>query len=117
MAGLKLVCGLVLFMSVVEPMGTAALSCGDVVSQTAACIGYMQSRGGNRPPSGCCNGVRNLNRLARTTRDRQTVCRCLQTAAKAFSGINYGLVESLPARCGVRVPLKINPSTDCNRVR
>ncbi|GMI96023.1 ARABIDOPSIS THALIANA LIPID TRANSFER PROTEIN 1, lipid transfer protein 1, LIPID TRANSFER PROTEIN 1 [Hibiscus trionum] len=115
MASLKLVCGLVLFMLVVEPMATTAFSCGDVVSQTVGCIGYLQNRGGNRPPSGCCNGIRNVIRLARTTRDRQTVCRCLQTAARAFSGINYRLVGGLPAKCGVRIPFKISPSTNCNR--
>ncbi|KAK8709574.1 hypothetical protein V6N13_060589 [Hibiscus sabdariffa] len=117
MAGLKLVCGLVLFMLVVEPIGTAALLCGDVASQTTACIGYLQNRGGNRPPSGCCNGVRNIIRQARTTRDRQTLCRCLQAAARALSGINYRLIESLPGKCRVRIPFGINPSTNCNRVR
>ncbi|KAK8684802.1 hypothetical protein V6N13_040818 [Hibiscus sabdariffa] len=117
MAGLKLVCGLVLFMLVVEPMGTAALSCVDMASQTVACMGYLQNGGGNRPPSSCCNGVRNVIRQARTTRDRQTLCRCLQNAARAFSGSSYRLVESLPGKCRVRITFRINPSTDCNRVR
>ncbi|GMI96025.1 ARABIDOPSIS THALIANA LIPID TRANSFER PROTEIN 1, lipid transfer protein 1, LIPID TRANSFER PROTEIN 1 [Hibiscus trionum] len=117
MAGLKLVCGLVLFMLVVEPMATTALTCGDVMSETAACIEYLQNKGGKSPPSGCCDGIRNLNNQARTTRDRQTACRCLQTAAKAMRGINYRLAEKLPAKCGVRIPYKISPSTNCNRVR
>ncbi|KAE8717589.1 Non-specific lipid-transfer protein [Hibiscus syriacus] len=117
MASVKLVCGLILFMLVVEPMATTALTCGDVAGLAAGCLGYLQNRGGRRPSSACCNGVRNLNRRARTTRDRRTVCRCLQTAARTISGVNYRLAESLPARCGVRIPFKISPSTNCNRVR
>ncbi|KAH1089447.1 hypothetical protein J1N35_016704 [Gossypium stocksii] len=115
MAGLKLICGLVLLcMLVVEPMATTALTCGQVASQTAGCIRYLQ-RGGN-PPAACCNGVRNLNRQARTTRDRRTACRCLQTAARTISGINAKLAAGLPAKCGVKIPYKISPSTNCNRV-
>ncbi|KAE8728117.1 Non-specific lipid-transfer protein B [Hibiscus syriacus] len=117
MAGLKLVCGLILFMLVVEPMATTALTCGDVVGLAAGCIGYLQNRGGRRPSRGCCNGVHYLNRRARTTRDRRTVCRCLQNTARRISGVNYRLAESLPAKCGVRIPFKISLSTNCNRVR
>ncbi|XP_022722663.1 non-specific lipid-transfer protein P5-like [Durio zibethinus] len=115
MAALKVVCALVLCMLVVEPMSITALSCGDVDKQMTPCIKYLQN-GGNLPPS-CCTGVRALNSEARTTSDRQTVCKCLQDAAKTITGLKANLAEGLPGKCGVNIPYKISTSTNCNNVK
>ena len=48
--------------------------------------------------------------------DRQTACNCLKRAANSVSGINLDLAGVLPQRCGVNIPYKISPSTDCNKV-
>ncbi|XWS35407.1 hypothetical protein CRYUN_Cryun21dG0123700 [Craigia yunnanensis] len=113
MAGLTLVCALVLCMLVIEPMATSSILCGDVAKQMTGCMKYLQN-GGNLPSS-CCDGVRALNTQAKTSPDRQTVCRCLQSAAKSISGLKTKLAEGLPGKCGVNIPYKISTSTNCNK--
>ncbi|XP_022760951.1 non-specific lipid-transfer protein 1-like [Durio zibethinus] len=114
-AALKLVCALLLCMLVVEPMATTAISCGYVAKQISGCIKYLQN-GGFLPPN-CCMGIRALNNGAKTTRDRRSVCRCLQNAARTIPGIKRNLAVGLPKKCGVKIPYKISPSTNCNRVK
>ncbi|KAE8714568.1 Non-specific lipid-transfer protein 3 [Hibiscus syriacus] len=48
-------------------------------------MGYLQN--GGALPGPCCDGVRALNGMARTTPNRQTACRCLQNAAKNIPNI------------------------------
>ncbi|KAM1353414.1 hypothetical protein ACFX2H_032910 [Malus domestica] len=88
-----------------------AITCGQVSSSVAPCIGYLKS-GGPVPPA-CCNGIRTINSLAETTPDRQAVCNCLKSLASSVSGVNPGNAESLPGKCGVNVPYKISTSTNC----
>ncbi|GMI64277.1 lipid transfer protein 3 [Hibiscus trionum] len=113
MAGLKLVCALLLCLLVVSPIATTSLTCGDVSTKMAACVRYLQN--GGALPAPCCNGVRALNNMARTTPDRQTACRCLQNSAKSIPNIKPNLAETLPGKCGVNIPYKISTSTNCNR--
>ncbi|KAK3444833.1 hypothetical protein EUGRSUZ_A00724 [Eucalyptus grandis] len=116
MASLKLVClALVVGLVVAVPLTESAVTCGQVASCVAPCLGYL--RAGGTLPSACCSGIRSLNSAARTTPDRQTACRCLQSAAGNIRGLNLGLVSALPGKCGVSVPYKISPSTDCSRVK
>jgi hypothetical protein len=94
----------------------AALSCGSVNSNLAACIGYVL-QGGVIPPA-CCSGVKNLNSIAKTTPDRQQACNCIQGAARALgSGLNAGRAAGIPKACGVNIPYKISTSTNCKTVR
>ncbi|XVE80755.1 hypothetical protein DITRI_Ditri15bG0005800 [Diplodiscus trichospermus] len=115
MAALKVVCALVLCMLVAEPMATTSITCGVVASRLAPCVNYLQN--GGTLPSNCCAGVKTLNSQARTTSDRQTVCRCLQDAAKNINGLKTQLAEGLPGKCGVNIPYKISKSTNCNNVK
>ncbi|KAE8712451.1 Non-specific lipid-transfer protein 1 [Hibiscus syriacus] len=115
MAGLKLVCALLLCVLVASPIATTALTCGDVSTKMAACVRYLQN--GGAVPVPCCNGVRGLNGMARTTPDRQAACRCLQNAARSIPNIKPPLAESLPGKCGVSIPYKISTSTNCNSVK
>ncbi|PIA32476.1 hypothetical protein AQUCO_04500231v1 [Aquilegia coerulea] len=113
----KFTCVLVACMLVVSaPYAEAAISCGLVAGKVGPCIQYLRGRGGP-VPGNCCAGIKSLNSLARTTPDRQTACGCLKTTASKISGLNYKLAESLPANCGVSIPYKISPSTDCASVR
>ncbi|WP_431194237.1 non-specific lipid-transfer protein [Listeria monocytogenes] len=100
-------------MVVITPYAEA-ITCGQVASGVSPCIGYLR-RGGPVPPA-CCSGIRGLSNAARTKPDRQTACRCLKSAAGSISGINFALAAGLPGKCGVSIPYKISPSTDCNRV-
>ncbi|MCE3052255.1 tyrosine protein phosphatase, partial [Datura stramonium] len=52
----------------------------------------------------------------KTPADRKTACTCLKSAANTIKGINAGKAAGLPAACGVNIPYKISPSTDCSKV-
>ncbi|CAN6575989.1 unnamed protein product [Malus baccata var. baccata] len=103
---LALVVALCMAVSVVH-----AITCGQVTSNLGPCINYVK-RGGAVPPA-CCNGIRTINGLARTTADRQTTCNCLKNLAGSISGVNPNNAAALPGKCGVNVPFKISTSTNC----
>ncbi|XP_022157263.1 non-specific lipid-transfer protein 1-like [Momordica charantia] len=98
-----------------SPVADAVISCGAVSSAMAPCIPYLRNQG--PIGAGCCSGVKALNSQASTTADRQAACKCLKTAAAAIPGLNLGLAAGLPSHCGVNIPYKISPSTDCAQVR
>nr|AAO33357.1 nonspecific lipid transfer protein 1 [Vitis cinerea var. helleri x Vitis vinifera] len=111
----KLACVMVICMVVAAPAAVeAAITCGQVSSALSSCLGYLKN-GGAVPP-GCCSGIKNLNSAAQTTADRQAACKCLKTFSNSIPGINLGLASGLPGKCGVSVPYKISPSTDCSKV-
>ncbi|KAF5747674.1 lipid transfer protein isoform 1.1 precursor [Tripterygium wilfordii] len=113
MAGIKIVSMLLVCMLVAAPMATdAAMNCGIVINLLRPCVDYLR---GTKPlPPACCNGVRSLNSQASNTRDRQIACGCLKSAA---GGVNANLAGGLPGKCGVNIPYKISPSTDCTKIR
>ncbi|KAL0450915.1 UNVERIFIED_CONTAM: Non-specific lipid-transfer protein 2 [Sesamum latifolium] len=97
----------------VAPPSEAAISCGTVVSYVQSCLPYVTNTG---PLGSCCSGVKGLNGAAKTKEDRQSVCNCLKSLAGSNSGIDLGKVAALPGICGVNIPYKISPSTDCSKV-
>nr|AAL27855.1 lipid transfer protein precursor [Davidia involucrata] len=102
-------------MVVSAPHAEAAITCGTVTVSLAPCLNYLK-KGGPVPPA-CCNGIKSLNAAAKTTADRQAACNCLKTASTSIAGINLSYASSLPGKCGVNVPYKISPSTDCSKVQ
>ncbi|XP_071716813.1 non-specific lipid-transfer protein Lac s 1-like [Rutidosis leptorrhynchoides] len=117
MAGMivmKVVCIMVVFMVVAMPY-TEALSCNDVRMKLAPCLKYLQS--GGMVSRACCNGVKGLDNLARTIPDRKTACNCMKAAYKTYSTIKPDNAAGLPNKCGVRIPYKMSPDTDCNKVK
>ncbi|KAG5582185.1 hypothetical protein H5410_052812 [Solanum commersonii] len=107
----KIACLVVLCMIVVAPHAEA-LNCGQVTSGLAPCLPYLQGRG---PLGGCCGGVKGLLGAAKTPADRKTACTCLKSAASAIKGIDVGKAAGIPSVCGVNIPYKISPSTDCSK--
>ncbi|KAL3615782.1 lipid-transfer protein [Castilleja foliolosa] len=102
-------------VAAIVPPADAALSCGSVISYLGPCLPYVTNRGAL---GSCCGGVKGLYGAARTTADRQAVCGCLKSLAGSYGrGINLSKAAGLPKTCGVNVPYKISPSTDCSRVR
>lgn len=93
----------------------AAVTCNQVVSYLTPCISYVQS--GGTVPMNCCNGIKTLYGRAQTTQDRQGVCNCLKQVASQvpYTGFNAGLAAGLPSKCGINIPYKISPSTDCQK--
>ena len=108
----KLACVLVICMVVAG--GEAAISCGQLASALTPCLPYLKN-GGAKPPAACCGGVKKLSSAAKTTADRKAACTCLKGLSKSYSGVNYGLASGLPGKCGVSIPYKISPSTDCSK--
>ncbi|XXG86007.1 hypothetical protein AAC387_Pa11g1000 [Persea americana] len=110
LAGVVLAC-----LLVCAPYAEGALACGQVVSSLTPCVSYLRS--GGAVPGACCSGVRTLNIVAKTTPDRQAACSCLKQAAGAITGTTNTLAQGLPGKCGVHIPYKISPSTDCSKVK
>ncbi|KAF7143614.1 hypothetical protein RHSIM_Rhsim05G0230200 [Rhododendron simsii] len=111
----KLACVVLMCMVVTAPHAQAAVTCGTVLTSLQPCLGYLRS--GGAVPLPCCNGVKSLYSAAKTTADRQTACNCLKSASGQVGGINPGYASSLPKSCGVNIPYKISPSTDCAKVK
>ncbi|KAL1193801.1 Non-specific lipid-transfer protein 6 [Cardamine amara subsp. amara] len=96
--------------------GEAAVSCNTVAEDLYPCVSYVAQ--GGYVPATCCTGIRALNTQAQTAVDRQSVCRCIKSAIGGLSltpnNINNAL--SLPAKCGVNLPYRISPSTNCDSI-
>ncbi|KAG6395483.1 hypothetical protein SASPL_146128 [Salvia splendens] len=118
MAGvMKFLCSVLIaaaLIAAIAPPSEAAISCGTVISYLQACLPYVTNRG---PLGRCCGGVKGLYGAAKTTPDRQAVCTCLKSLAGSTSGVNFGKAAGLPSQCGVSIPYKISPSTDCSKVK
>ncbi|XP_019446692.1 PREDICTED: non-specific lipid-transfer protein 1-like isoform X1 [Lupinus angustifolius] len=115
MASIKVACVVLICMVVVGALiAQATITCDQVVSGLAPCLTYLQS--GGAVPVTCCNGVKGLVALPKSTADKQTICNCLKSAASStqFDPAN---AASLPGKCGVNLPYKITPSTDCNTIK
>nr|KYP44729.1 Non-specific lipid-transfer protein 3 [Cajanus cajan] len=112
----KLVLMATVWVAVLSPKAEAAVTCGQVVSNLTPCVSYVLN-GGKTVPVPCCNGIKTLYNLAHNTPDRQTVCNCIKNAIRAipYSKSNVDLAAGLPKKCGVNIPYKISPSTDCSR--
>ncbi|PNX86681.1 non-specific lipid-transfer protein [Trifolium pratense] len=109
----KVTCFAMICLVLGIPLADAALPCGQVQLTLTPCLGYLRRPGPSVPPP-CCNGIRSLNNQAKTTPDRQSVCRCLKSTALSLPGLNLPAAASILAKCGVNLPYKISPSIDCN---
>ncbi|CAE5966574.1 unnamed protein product [Arabidopsis arenosa] len=97
--------------------GEAAVSCNTVIADLYPCLSYVTQ--GGPVPSLCCNGLTTLNSQAQTTADRQGVCRCIKSAIGGLtlspSTINNAL--ALPSKCGINLPYKFSPDTNCESIK
>ncbi|AES79814.2 Lipid transfer protein [Medicago truncatula] len=109
----KVTCLTVICLVLGISMTNAALSCPQVQLTVVPCLGYLRNPGPS-VPAPCCNGLRGLNNQAKTTPERQSVCRCLKTTAQSLSGLNVPALATLPKKCGVNLPYKISTAIDCN---
>ena len=114
---IKVACMVLVCLAMGALSAEAAITCGQVDGSLTPCISYVTS--GGAVPANCCGGIRSLYNAAKTTVDRQSVCRCLKSAVNgiSYSPYNLALAAGLPAKCGVNIPYNINPSTDCNSVK
>ncbi|PWA95688.1 plant lipid transfer protein/Par allergen [Artemisia annua] len=99
-------------MLMVVPFGEA-ITCGQVVSTLAPCLGYLTQNGAVTAP--CCGAVKAL--AANSAPNKRTICGCLKGIYASNSAINLNNANALPSKCGVNVPYKIDPSTDCSKIQ
>ncbi|KAE8714449.1 Non-specific lipid-transfer protein isoform 1 [Hibiscus syriacus] len=109
---------LVVSMAVISgapEMVKATITCSDVVGNLMPCLSYISN--GGPISSACCSGVKTLYGEAQNPGDRQSVCKCIKSAVNGigYSNINYDLVAGIPEKCGLDIPYKICPSTDCDK--
>uniref|UniRef100_A0A5B7A0H1 Non-specific lipid-transfer protein n=1 Tax=Davidia involucrata TaxID=16924 RepID=A0A5B7A0H1_DAVIN len=112
---IKVACVVLICMVVTAPHAQAAISCGTVASSLAPCLGYLIN--GGPVPGPCCNGVKSLYNAAKTPSDRQDACKCLKSGSTTIAGLNPSYASRLPGKCGVNIPYKISPSTDCSKLQ
>ncbi|KAK4381724.1 Non-specific lipid-transfer protein 2 [Sesamum angolense] len=91
---------------IIKPM------CIVLIARCLGCGSCPLRRGGYS----CCSGVKGLYGAAKTTPDRQSVCSCLKSLAGSYKDVDLSKAAGLPVQCGVNIPYKISPSTDCSKV-
>ncbi|GAB4833155.1 hypothetical protein Ancab_031400 [Ancistrocladus abbreviatus] len=107
---LKLTCVMLAFIMVASPYAEA-ITCSQVYPKIEPCRSYLVD--GGRPSTACCNGVRELNALAKPGQARREACECLKTAAEAFD-FKHTNAERLPGLCRVNLGFEINNNVNCN---
>ncbi|KAG6437010.1 hypothetical protein SASPL_101917 [Salvia splendens] len=90
----------------------STISCGQVMRSVSPCLAYL--RGSGPVAASCCDGVKNLNKAAATTPDRQAVCGCMKSLAPTV-GAKADLINSLISKCGVALPYRYFSSMDCSK--
>ncbi|KAK8631299.1 hypothetical protein V6N13_080053 [Hibiscus sabdariffa] len=106
---------LVVSVALAPEAAEAALTCDNVVSHLTECVSYVSV--GGTMSDGCCSGVKTLYAEAQTSDDRQSVCKCIKSAVNEmpYSAVNLDRAAGIPDKCGLHIPYKISPSTDCNK--
>ena len=99
----------------VAETASAAVSCSDVTSAIAPCMGYAMGKAA-APSAGCCSGVKSLSGKATTAADRQAACGCLKKMAGSLNGVNMGNAASIPGKCNVPVSIPISSNVDCSKL-
>ncbi|KAL9236149.1 hypothetical protein vseg_010851 [Gypsophila vaccaria] len=111
---LKSICAILVCMVMTVSHAEAVITCGTVSSTLGPCLPYLTGQG--TLTKACCTAVSGLDNMASTTTDRQTACNCLKSAASQITNLNFDNAAALPSQCGVSIPYKISPSTDCSTV-
>ncbi|KAK9755438.1 hypothetical protein RND81_01G025100 [Saponaria officinalis] len=111
---MKLTCAIFVCLVMAVPYADAAITCSTVSTALSPCVSYLTGQG--TATNACCNGISSLDSTATTTPERQTACNCLKSLAAQIPTINYNNAASLPSHCGVNIPYKISPSTNCSQV-
>ncbi|XP_020588266.1 non-specific lipid-transfer protein 1-like [Phalaenopsis equestris] len=95
------------------PREVTAMTCAEVDFDLLPCLSYI--RNGGDVPSDCCNGLSGLVNAAKTTDDRRTACNCLKSLASGASNDELSRAAVIPDKCGIPLPYKFSPSTDCSK--
>nr|AAM00273.1 lipid transfer protein 2 [Euphorbia lagascae] len=112
----KMVISVVVIVAIIQLMAMQgeAVDCKDVNSNLATCIPYLTGKD-TAPPTTCCDGVKNLPKIAQTTADRRAACECVKAAASHYT-INEKAASSLPKDCGAVINIPISKTTNCQQI-
>ncbi|GER49375.1 non-specific lipid-transfer protein [Striga asiatica] len=103
---------LAVFSLVVQPGW--AVTCGQVDSALAPCIGYLIGTVGS-PSQPCCAGVRAVKAMAKTTADKRTSCNCVKAAASRYTNLKDSAAQTLPTKCGVQLDIVVSRTDQMRR--
>ncbi|CAN6325615.1 unnamed protein product [Urochloa humidicola] len=104
----------VLVLAASQQTASAAVSCSEVTSAVAPCLGYAMGSTSS-PSTACCSGVRSLSSRASSTADRQAACSCLKSMTGRLGG-GMSNASNIPSKCGVNVGVPISPNVDCSKI-
>ncbi|CAA7051028.1 unnamed protein product [Microthlaspi erraticum] len=92
------------------------MSCDSVMGELNPCISFVLQ--GGTISTSCCNGVTMLNNQAQTSAQRRSVCRCIKYDINGvpFSPKQLDNALNIPSKCGVDLPYRISPATNCDSV-
>ncbi|KAI5647499.1 hypothetical protein M9H77_33504 [Catharanthus roseus] len=91
--------------------GHGLMTCGEVHSSLAPCIPYLTTTttGGKEPGVECCNGVRNIKEMAKSTKaEKRQVCICIKEAINRYKNLKDDVAIGLPAICGVSLDIPLS---------
>ncbi|KAF5794623.1 putative plant lipid transfer protein/Par allergen [Helianthus annuus] len=105
---MKMACVVVACMVVLAPHAEAAITCGTVVSNMISCLTYLQT------------GVlvlKDLTVLLATALTGSSPVAVLRVPTSPTPGSTQQMLPpaSLPSKCGVNIPYKISPNSDCSK--
>lgn len=87
------------------------INCDEVEHSLSACISYLIED--VQPYPSCCNGVRNIKRMAPSVSDQKSLCICLMNAAKRYSNLKEDALQTLPHKCGIKLDFPISTTFNC----
>ncbi|KAF5204086.1 Non-specific lipid-transfer protein [Thalictrum thalictroides] len=115
MKGVMMIIGVLVVFSMVQVMvkPIEAFTCQDIAVILKDCSAYATGKIPN-PPAGCCNGVKQLEKMGVTKTDQQQICGCLKTACTTYPDVKEAACLALPGKCNAKFPFKVSKSAQCN---
>lgn len=115
LAKLLIISMAIAFVAIEAPIkARAEVTCDTVKTYLKPCTSYVEFQT-STVPKDCCEGINNLNGAAQSTPERQSVCKCLIQGVSKVPGFVVERAGGIPIKCGISLPYKISPSTNCAR--
>ncbi|KAE8684671.1 putative Nonspecific lipid-transfer protein [Hibiscus syriacus] len=96
----------------VKSKSVDAMSCEDALTALMPCRPFLTT-GVDSPDPPCCQAVATVTASATTTLARRELCRCFEKAGPAL-GVIPDKAKQLPQKCGISVPVPIDPTINCD---
>ncbi|KAK9285290.1 hypothetical protein L1049_024480 [Liquidambar formosana] len=87
-------------------------SCADVVWYFLPCMNFLQGLE-RKPTSGCCNQLKDMNKIAKGKKGRRRICQCIQYLADETGELISSRVHDLSGKCSVHRQFPISNHVKC----